>query len=65
MALESREHDPNECGCKYVGNNSWNCGHIDGGFVDEYCSQCKEKEHETCSLTRGCPCCEHTLNNMD
>jgi|GEM_PF-2702926 hypothetical protein len=24
------EHDPAECGCKYLGNNAWTCGHIDG-----------------------------------
>lgn len=25
----SDEHDPEKCGCTYVGNNMWNCGHID------------------------------------
>lgn len=23
------EHDPEICGCKYLGNNIWSCGHID------------------------------------
>jgi len=24
------EHDPEECGCDYLGNGSWDCGHVDG-----------------------------------
>ena len=23
------EHDPDKCGCKYLGNDMWSCGHID------------------------------------
>jgi hypothetical protein len=22
-------HDPVQCGCKYLGNDMWSCGHID------------------------------------
>ena len=25
----SSEHNPDECGCQYVGNDMWTCGHID------------------------------------
>ena len=25
----SKEHDPDECQCEYLGNNTWSCGHID------------------------------------
>ena len=25
-----QEHNPDTCGCKYIGHNMWNCGHIDG-----------------------------------
>lgn len=24
------EHDPETCGCKYLGMNMWDCGHTDG-----------------------------------
>lgn len=24
------EHNPEKCGCKYIGHNMWTCGHIDG-----------------------------------
>jgi hypothetical protein len=24
------EHDPSDHDCKYLGNNAWSCGHIDG-----------------------------------
>lgn len=24
------EHNPETCGCAYIGNNMWTCGHIDG-----------------------------------
>lgn len=27
--LEYQEHDPDECRCTYLGNDAWNCGHID------------------------------------
>ncbi len=23
------EHDPEACGCRYLGNDMWSCGHID------------------------------------
>ena len=23
------EHDPNTCGCKYLGCDMWSCGHVD------------------------------------
>ncbi len=26
---EEEEHDPESCGCSYVGNDAWSCGHID------------------------------------
>jgi len=26
---EAEQHDPDECGCTYRGNNMWSCGHID------------------------------------
>ena len=29
------EHDPTKCGCSYVGNNAWTCGHIDGEFLED------------------------------
>ena len=31
------EHDPHQHGCKYLGNNAWDCGHIDGLGPDERC----------------------------
>ncbi len=27
--FETVEHDPEKCGCKYLGNDTWSCGHID------------------------------------
>lgn len=30
-------------------------------FTSEYCQQCQVEEHDTCSLTAGCPCCENTI----
>lgn len=30
------EHNPEKCGCKYLGNDCWTCGHIDNNnLVDE------------------------------
>ena len=26
---EPEEHDPADCGCEYLGNNIWSCGHVD------------------------------------
>jgi len=26
---EMSEHDPDHCGCTYIGNDKWSCGHID------------------------------------
>ena len=28
------------------------------------CEQCRVPEHDTCSLTPGCHCCEETLAQM-
>lgn len=30
----------------------------------EYCEQCKPIEHDSCSLTAGCPCCDETKKQM-
>jgi hypothetical protein len=30
-------------------------------IIDTYCSACAEPEHDTCSLTPGCPCCDDTI----
>jgi hypothetical protein len=30
----SREHDPELCGCNYIGNNLWSCGHEDHAAPD-------------------------------
>ncbi|XUX01221.1 MAG: hypothetical protein TUN42_04325 [Dehalogenimonas sp.] len=27
--LYGNEHDPDKCGCVYLGENMWSCGHID------------------------------------
>ncbi len=27
------EHDPETCGCRYLGNDMWSCGHIDNEDV--------------------------------
>jgi hypothetical protein len=27
--IHEGEHDPEKCGCKYLGNDTWSCGHID------------------------------------
>ncbi|KPJ96742.1 MAG: hypothetical protein AMS18_00350 [Gemmatimonas sp. SG8_17] len=29
MHVEYTEHDPDTCGCKYVGLGMWDCGHTD------------------------------------
>lgn len=29
------EHDPNRCGCKYIGMDMWDCGHTDGLTLNE------------------------------
>jgi hypothetical protein len=26
---EIEQHDPEVCGCRYLGNDMWSCGHID------------------------------------
>ena len=31
------EHNPQECGCEYLGNDSWSCGHIDNLTSEEQC----------------------------
>lgn len=28
--------------------------------VADYCKECRVPEHDTCSMTDGCPCCEQT-----
>ena len=28
--VETEEHDPETCGCDYLGSNVWSCGHVDG-----------------------------------
>ncbi|KKM76665.1 hypothetical protein LCGC14_1377890 [marine sediment metagenome] len=25
---------------------------------EDYCMECREENHDTCSMTAGCPCCE-------
>lgn len=29
-----------------------------------YCATCLEDEHDVCSLTPGCPCCDDTIEGM-
>ena len=29
MGEDSDEHDSGNCGCDYIGNNIWSCGHVD------------------------------------
>lgn len=28
-ATEPKEHDPTECGCRYIAFGMWDCGHTD------------------------------------
>lgn len=28
---------------------------------DEYCPECRVKDHDVCSMTLGCPCCDETI----
>ncbi len=28
------------------------------------CKVCSKKDHDTCALVNGCPCCEDTMNQM-
>jgi len=28
--------------------------------IDSYCQTCLVPEHDTCSMTDGCPCCDET-----
>lgn len=30
-----------------------------------YCPACLVPEHDTCSLTPGCPCCDDTIARME
>ncbi len=30
-----------------------------------YCATCAEPEHDSCSLTLGCPCCEETAAKLN
>ena len=30
----------------------------------EYCSTCQVKDHDSCSLTDGCPCCANTMGGI-
>ncbi len=32
---------------------------------DEYCKECRVEDHDTCSMTDGCPCCDNTKRNVD
>ena len=32
--LQGKEHDPEECGCEYIGGGLWSCGHEDQGIPD-------------------------------
>ena len=31
---------------------------------EEYCEACKLPEHDICSNTYGCPCCEETMQHV-
>lgn len=31
--LFNQEHDPKECGCTYLGNDMWSCGHMDNDVL--------------------------------
>ena len=31
----------------------------------EKCAQCKVENHDTCSMTVGCPCCDNTIANRE
>jgi hypothetical protein len=33
--VSSREHDPEICGCEYIGSNLWSCGHEDHAIAEE------------------------------
>lgn len=30
-------------------------------YVSDYCETCQVPEHDVCSLTVGCPCCDETM----
>jgi hypothetical protein len=32
---EISEHDPDACGCKYLGSDMWSCGHCDNDAMGE------------------------------
>jgi hypothetical protein len=31
--------------------------------MGDYCEACRSIDHDTCSLTPGCPCCDDTIEN--
>jgi hypothetical protein len=40
------EHNPLECGCTYLGCDSWSCGHIDNAPTEEeapICDHCGQR----------------------
>jgi hypothetical protein len=53
-----KEHDPDECGCEYLGNNTWSCGHIDGeDNTDEIQAQMVNESSfswEPCEICGAC-----------
>jgi len=39
----------------------------DGYFTEireGYCDDCQDPDHNSCSLTIGCPCCDQTIRQM-
>lgn len=43
------EHDPESCGCSYVGLNMWDCGHIDGLTPSDYPQSYNDQYNELAS----------------
>lgn len=39
--------------------------HDDCDMKEEYCGACREPEHEACSMTDGCPCCDNTRSLIE
>jgi len=33
--------------------------------TDKRCAACLEEDHEACSMTAGCPCCDNTITQMN